>query len=180
MKKIKNVTDELEIEARKNAEGFDHSELCYQSIFYLLDDNGVFYNAVNDIMRSKQPDNIEIELKDIRYGVVKEIDDKFYPSVELLIRVTGEEIVDFVFMVTPFNATMETVEMWDNWNGDCDKELTKIWQIIMKGIFKEKWSDAHELFCAVADMKRMLKFRSENKNRSSEIDETYECGTESI
>ncbi len=147
MKRIKFATEELEKEAHRNAEGYDHSELCFKSIFHLLDDNGVFYNAINEILKSKQPCDLEIRLKDIKYGIVRENDNKLYPVVDLIITVTDSEVSDFVFSVTPFNAMMETVELWDAWNGNCDEQLTQVWQTIMKGVFKEKWLEAFERYC---------------------------------
>ena len=146
MKKIKIVTDELEMKACENAGGFDHSKLCYKSIFNLLDDNGIFYNAVNQIVKSEKPRTVKIDLKDINYGVVKENDGKIYPSVSLIVSVKDSESDDFVFMVTPFNATMESVELWDTWSGNVDKELTMIWRTVMKGLFKDLWISAFEKY----------------------------------
>ena len=70
MKRIKIVTEKLKQEAHENVQGFDHTELCYNSIFHLLNDNGVFYNAINQITKTtvttENSTKFSDELKDLK------------------------------------------------------------------------------------------------------------------
>lgn len=167
MRAIKNPSDEIKKQAHENVKGFDHSKLCYNNIFYLLDDNGVFYNAVNDILKSKQPNDVEIKLNTFKYSYVKENDMMVYPKVDLYITVTSDDIYNFVFSVTPFNAQMELDDLIDIPLGNCDAELTRIWWTVMKGIFKDEWIEAFKQYCK--DVKNIRLFEIEKNARAERL-----------
>jgi len=135
MREIKNVTKEIEDRAYSNVKGFDLTKLCFKTIFELLDNSGVFYKAVNDILKTTKPNNVKINLETFKYGVVKENDGEVYPKVDLIITVVDSEVLRFLFTVTPFNAKMELDENIDLPLGCVDYKLTKAWHIIMKGFY---------------------------------------------
>ncbi len=149
MEEIENVSSLIEQRAHKNAEGFDHSELCYNSIFHLLNDNGVFIQVIHE-MTHDEVDDEDVELHTFKHGYIKEKDGKVYPKVDLIISVTccNVKCANYCLTLTPFSAYMESMN-WDDivWI-NCEKKLTKIWRTIMKGIFKDKWIVACQTYLA--------------------------------
>ena len=180
MKRLKNVTEQLENEAKQNVQGFDHTELCYNSIFHLLNDNGVFYNAANAVLKTTKPKDVKIKMESFKYGYVKENDGSIYPKVDLMISIIDDEIENFVFTVTPFTATMEYIDMFDVPYGNCDDELTRIWQTIMKGIFKDKWIEAFKQYCYNVRIRRLIEIEKNARNERLKNQEIYDDNINSI
>ena len=150
MREIKNVTQEIEKQAYDKVEGFDHTQLCYKTIFELMNNNGVFIKAFNELTTFYIEDKSQVELKTFKYGFVEERDGCVYPMVEMIISLKDKVYpfrAFFCLTLTPFNAGLDDEFKKAGVYGGCDNELTKIWRIIMKSVFEEKWVEAFKSYC---------------------------------
>ena len=153
MKEIKNVDEEIEAQAYKNVEGFNFVDnMCPKFIFDLLNDVGVFKKAFNDVTAIVVRDNEQIELKTFNYVIVKGEDENYYPAIDLIVTLNDcfkKFSYDFCLTLTPFTASLDNARKDAGVYGGCDKELTKIWKIVMNGLFPD-WKNAYIKYCEIA------------------------------
>lgn len=150
MKEIKNVTKEIEEQAYENVEGFNFTELCFKSIFEIMNCAGVFRKTFNEVTTYEVINNYQIELEGFKYYFVQENDGKVYPAVDWIMSLSdckGQHGKVFVLTLTPFNACLDNETKNAGVYGGCDKELTKVWRIAIRGFFKDKWVEAFKKYC---------------------------------
>ena len=157
MKEIEVVDEKMQIEAHENVMGFDHTELCFKTVFDLFNDCGVFVKVFSGLTSFNIKDKGQIGLKGLKYGFAQMKNGKVYPIVDLIISVkdlNSEFDSDFSFTLTPFNASLDNVTKSAGVYGLYDKELSQLWRTIMKGFYKNVYVDAFKKYCAeVRDLK---------------------------
>ena len=157
MEEIKNVDELIEVEAHENVVGFDHTELCFKTVFDLFNDRDVFVKVFRGLTSYTIQDRNQIELKGLRYGYAEMENGKTYPIVDLILCVNDSSLNfknNFCFTLTPFNAYLNNETKTAGVYGLYDKDLSKLWRIVMKGFFKELYVDAFKKYCAdVRDLK---------------------------
>lgn len=149
MKEIKKITEQIENEAYKNVEGFDFTRLCFRTVFEILNNGGVFIKLFDELFSGCVEDESQITLKTFKYGCVKENDLKIYPMVDLVISLIDADAnveTNFCLSLTPFNASFNNLDKDTDIYGVRNKELTKIWRIILKGFLGEAWENALEKY----------------------------------
>ena len=150
MREIKEVNKGIEEKACQNVAGFDHTELCYKTIFDLMNDNGVFVKVLNELTTCFVEDKKQIKLQTFKYGFIQEEDGKIYPLVDLILWLK-DMVSDFgsyyCLSLTPFNASLNNLTKDTSAYSGRDKELTKIWRVVMKGFFKDEYVAAFKKYC---------------------------------
>ena len=150
MKEIKVYTQEVADIADKNVEGFNHTFLCFKTIFNILNSKGVFAKALGELTDFEIDYIEQITLETFKYGIVDEYDENIYPSVDLIIGftdITTKNKTKYCFTVTPFNAYFNNENKNSKTLGACDWHLTKIWRTVMNGFYEEKWKTPFEEYC---------------------------------
>ncbi len=145
---IKRTKERNEEIARLNAKGFDPTELCCVTIFEIMRD--AILKTIDEITDFDIVYKNQIALYEFKYGVEKEDDEKIYPTIELMINFQDEESKDnylYKLSCTPFTCKFNK---WNNPSvtySKCNSNLTRCWNIMMKGVFGEKWVEAYKNYC---------------------------------
>ena len=187
MKQIKETTKEIEEVAYKNVEGFNFPDLCPKFIFELLNDNGVFVKAFNEVTSLVVKSKEQIDLKTFKYIIVKGEDENYYPAIDLMVTLTNSAknySADFCLTLTPFTASLDNAKKNAGVYGGCDEQLTKIWKTVMKGFFKEEWKSAYIKYWEIATeinnskiaTKAELEYLKNQQRFEKEINSIQRCG----
>ena len=83
MIEIYNPSDNVKKEAFKNALDFDHTELCFKTIFEILNDSGAFVKAFNELLTFDVCDKKQVEL--FSFGLLNKLLDEENGKGEILI-----------------------------------------------------------------------------------------------
>lgn len=150
MKEFKEINKEIEEQAYQNVEGFNHTELCYKTVFDILNYTDIFVYVFDKLTSFKVKDKNQIKLDTFKYGFIKEKDEKIYPIVDLVLWLKDFDSdfgSYFCLTLTPFNACMNNLTKDAGVYSSCDKDLTKIWRALLKRFFKEKYVKAFKKYC---------------------------------
>ena len=151
MKEIKDYTKEMAELADENVKGFNHTFLCFKTIFNIMNSHGVFAKAFGEVTNYEIDYIEQFELETFKYGVVEEYDGKIYPAVDMIIGFTDISTrykTNFCLTVTPFNAYLDDEHKTSGMFGGCDWNLSKIWRVVMKGFYADRWVEAFNNYCA--------------------------------
>ena len=152
MKEVKRVTEAIEQSAYKNVEDFNFIDLCPKFIFELLNDNGVFKKALQEVTSLNIVNNEQIELKTFKYIIIEGEDENYYPAIDLVVTLKNSAknySADFCLTLTPFSASLDNAKKNAGVYGGCDEQLTKIWKIAMNGLYSN-WKSAYIKYCEIA------------------------------
>ena len=151
MEEVFNLTEEDKKEAYAKVEGFEFNDLCFKSIFEILNNSGAFVQAFKELTTYAINDKEHIKLTSFNYGFILENDGKIYPTVDLIIlvrdSVSGFQ-TNFCLTLTPFNAKLDDFSKKSGVYGGCDKQFTRLWRLILMELFKDKWVEAFMSYCA--------------------------------
>ena len=181
MKNIKKLTSQLEKEAYKNVEDFDFTTLCVKELFQIMNSCDIFakaiYDMTYDVVSSK-----DVVLKTFDYGFVKEDDFNVYPKIDMVVKVKNANVKcdEFRLSLSPFSAVMDAESYDDVIHGNCDKQLTNLWRIIMNRFYKEKWDVAFVKFCEEVRLNRLMGIERVARNLRNENNQRYQDDVNSI
>ena len=181
--KIMREIKEIEEQAYQNVEGFDHAELCYKTVFNILNDNDVFVKVFRELTTYNIEDKSQIKLDTFKYDFVKEKDEKVYPIVDLVLwlkNLDSDFGSYFCLTLTPFNAGMNNLTKDAGVYGSCDEDLTKIWRVMMKGFFKDKYVKAFKKYCEDVKCLKESKIATQAEIEYRRIEKRYEDEINSI
>lgn len=183
MKEVKRVTEEIEQGAYKNVENFNFIDMCPKFLFELFNDVGVFKKVFNEVTSLIVERNEQIELKTFKYIIVKGDDGKYYPAIDLIVEPHDRKrnySVEFCLTLTPFTASFENAKKDAGVYGGCDKELTKIWRIALKGLNGVEWVDAFKRYCEDSKCLKESKVATQAEIEYNKIEQEYENEINSI
>ncbi|MBO5954741.1 MAG: hypothetical protein J6Q13_02085 [Clostridia bacterium] len=183
MKEVKRVTEEMEQLAYKNVEDFNFIDMCPKFIFELLNDAGVFVKVFNEVTSLIVERNEQIELKTFKYIVVEGEDDKYYPAIDLIVEphdCKRNYSVEFCLTLTPFSASLDNASKDAGVYGGCDKQLTKIWRIVLKGLNGVEWVNAFKKYYADVKCLKESKIATQAEIEYNKIEQQYENEINSI
>ena len=145
MEQIKKITEKIENEAENNVKNFNFTKFCFKNIFDILNNSGVFEKTFSELTTCYIENKNQISLSTFRYGVVKEDDGCYYPMVDwfiILKDLSWDFESEFCLTLTPFTAKLDNETKDAGVYGGCDKQLTLVWQKVMKTIFKDEYKKA--------------------------------------
>ena len=183
MKEIKVVNKEIEEQAYQSVKGFDHTELCYKTVFNILNDANVFVKVFGELTTYDIEDKTQIKLDTFKYGFVKENDEKIYPMVDLILWLKDLDSdfgSYFCLTLTPFNAGMNNITKDAGVYASCDEDLTKIWRALLKRFFKDKYVEAFKKYCEDVKCLKESKIATEAEKQYLKIQREYEEKINSI
>ncbi len=176
MKEIKEINKEIEEVAYKNVKGFDLTELCYKTVFEILNYTDIFVYAFDKLTNLKVKDKNQIKLDTFKYGFIKEKDEKIYPIVDLVLWLKGLDSdfgSYFSLTLTPFNAGMNNLTKDAAVYASCDKDLTKIWRALLKRFFKDKYVEAFKKYCEDVKCLKESKIATNAEMKYRKIEQEY-------
>ena len=181
MNKLKRTNEQIKDEAYQNVEGFDHTGLCYKTIFEIM--QNVILKAIDETSHFNIVYQDQIDLMEFQYGVIKECDGKVYPCVELMVNFQEEESKGNYLYRVSFSPFTCKFNKWNNpvpRYSKCDDKLTKCWHIIMKGFFEENWIKAYKKYCLDVKCLKESKIAMKAEKQYLKIEQEYEDEINSI
>ena len=176
MRKIKKANKDIEEQAYQNVKGFDHTELCYKTVFNILNDANVFVKVLGELTTCDIEDKTQIKLETFKYGFVKEKDEKIYPIVDLILLlkdINSDFGSYFTLTLTPFSASLNNITKNTNIYSGRDVELTKIWRVVMKGFFKDEYVKAFKKYCEDIKCLKESKIATKAEIKYQKIEQEY-------
>ena len=183
MKEVKGINEKIKEQAYQNVEGFNHTELCYKTVFDILNYTDIFVYVFDKLTSFKVKDKNQIKLDTFKYGFVKENDEKIYPMVDLILWLKDLDSdfgSYFCLTLTPFNAGMNNITKDAGVYASCDKDLTKIWRALLKRFFKDKYVEAFKKYCEDVKCLKESKIATEAEKQYLKIQREYEEKINSI
>ena len=172
----KDVTDEINSKAKKNAKGFDLTKMNYKQILKLINSDGFLVGVLDCVLPFAVDSDNQIKFKAINLGYTQETNEEVYPLVDLYFGVKKkrvEEEINLCLSLTPFNAALSNFEKISKEFGGYDKELTMYWRNIMKTFFKEKYRTAFKKYCLDSQVVKEKEIKARSLRELRENDTFY-------